>query len=149
MAATAGQIAKSIGIEIISRTVDSTITVGDIVYFTTAGKPKLAASTSITSGFTNGFGVALETVTSGKARVAIGNTYVYAQAGAAGDTVPMQSVSANGAGDWTAQTFTTETASSMALAIFKHVGRYIAHEDEVDDPSAATTAEIGILRLGF
>ena len=72
MAARAGQIAKSFYIEVISRTVDSTITVGDIVYFTTAGKPKVASATTITSNFANGFGVALETVTSGKARVAIG-----------------------------------------------------------------------------
>lgn len=148
MAQTAGQIAKSIGIEIISRTVDSTITVGDIVYFTTAGKPKTASATTITSNFANGFGVALETITSGKARVAVGNTYVYLQSGT-GDTVPMQSVKTDGSGDCTGQLITTDTASSIATVLAKHVARYFGHEDEVDDPTAATTAEIGVYRLGF
>lgn len=148
MAATAGMIAKSIGIEIISRTVDSTVTVGDFLYFTTAGKPKTASTVLITSNFANGFGVALETVTSGKARVAVGNTYVYAQSGT-GDTVPMQSVRVDGSGDWIAQVITTDTASSITTALAKHAGRYVGHEDEVDDPTAATTAEIGIIRLGF
>lgn len=149
MAATAGQIAKSSNIEIISRTVSATVTVGNIVSFSTTGTVLPTASvTTITSNFANGYGVAIETVTSGKARVAIGNTYVYAQSGT-GDTVPMQSVKSDGAGDWTAQVITTDTASSITTVLAKHVGRYIGHEDEVDDPTAATTAEIGIIRLGF
>src|SRR3990167_2288749 len=152
MAATAGQIAKSHNIEIISRTVASTITVGDMVSFDTTGKPRTAAVTNITSNITNGFGVALETVTSGKARIAVGNTWVYCTS-ATGANLPFEAVapttSETVAGRIRALKITTDTATGVAGAFYVVAGRYMGHEDEVDDPSAATTAEVVIVRLGL
>jgi hypothetical protein len=152
MAATAGQIAKSHNIEIISRTVASTITVGDLVSFDTSGKPRTCAVTAITSNITNGFGVALETVTSGKARIAVGNTWVYCTS-STGATLPFQTVapttSESVAGRVRALSLTTETATGITGALWVAAGRYMGHEDEADDPSAATTAEVIIVRLGL
>lgn len=151
MAQTAGQIAKSHNIEIISRTVASTVTVGDIVGFNTSGTVRTAAVTSITSNIINGFGVALETVTSGTARIAVGNSWIYATC-ATGATVPMQVVapttSESVAGRFRALT-ATDTITGTIANFNLVVGRYMGHEDEVDDPSAATTAEVGIIRLGL
>ena len=45
MTAVQGDLAKTIGIEIVSRTVASTITVGDIVSFDATGNPELVTTT--------------------------------------------------------------------------------------------------------
>jgi len=148
MTAVAGDLAKTIGIEIVSRTVASTITVGDIVSFDATGNPELVTTTSIDHSIIEGFGVALETVTSGKARIAVGNTYVYAVA-TTGDTVPFQAIGPSTGGGWSGLVHTTNTATSVLAGLNVLVGRYMGHENEEDDPTAATTAEVGIVRLGL
>ncbi len=87
--ATAGDLAKTIGIEIVSRAVDGTVNVtkGDIVGFDSNGAVRTAAITDTVSNIVLGFGVALETVTTGNCRVGVGNTWIYATSGAAA-TVP-------------------------------------------------------------
>ena len=153
MTAETGEIAKTIGIEIVSGIQVITCTVGDIVSADVTGGWRPASITLITSNIANGFGVALETGTSATSniRVAVGNTYMYAVSGT-GDTVPFQLVGPGASGEegqWLARTIATETATVIAGAFANTVGRYMGHEGEEDQPTAATTAEVVIIRLGL
>ncbi len=156
MARAAGDIAKTIGIEIVSRAVDATIgvTKGDIVGFDSAGAVRTASITNTTSNVVSGYGISLETVAggAGNARIAVGNTYMYATS-STGAAVPFvlvgqEDTSPSTAGGFLALTF-ADTATNSALSFGQLVGRYMGHEGEEDNPTAATTAEVGILRLGL
>jgi hypothetical protein len=145
MAAAAGDLARSTGIEI--RTLPlagaTSITTGKVVMANSAGE----ALNGTTAGTVEkGLYVAVETVdNSGGAagdktiRVASGNTYVYATAGGAinyGHTVK-----SDAAGELTAATgvFGAEVL----------VGRYIGHENEDINPTDAVDGDVIIVRLGL
>jgi len=151
MARTAGDIAKTIGIEIVSRAVASAVTKGDIVGFDSAGAVRVASITNTVSNVYLGFGVSLETVTTGNCRVAVGNTYMYARS-AAGDIQPFELVGAHtttlDAGGFSVITFAT-TATNSVTFLGRLVGRYMGLEGQEDNPTAATTGQAGILRLGL
>ncbi len=152
MAADVGDLAKTIGIEVMQRSSGEQITKGDLVSFTATGAVEVASITLLTSNIGNGFGIAMETGSSATStvRVAVGNTYVYA-AIAQGDVVPFQLVGAGSTGTVgvIALDITTITATAIVQIHAATVGRYFGHENEEDDPTAATTAEVGIIRLGL
>ncbi len=153
MTAETGEIAKTIGIEIVSGVQVITCTVGDVVQADITGGWRPASITNITGNLANGFGVALETGTSATSniRVAIGNTYVYAVSGT-GDTVPWQLVGPGVSGEegqTLALTMATMTATAVIQVFARVAGRYMGHEGEEDAPTAATTAEVVIIRLGL
>jgi len=151
MPRTAGDLAKTIGIEIVSRAVASAVTKGDIIGFDSNGAIRVASITNTVSNVYLGFGVTLETVTTGNCRVAVGNTYIYARS-AAGDVQPYELVGAHtttlDAGGFSVITFAT-TATNSVTFLGRAVGRYMGHEGEEDNQTAVTTAEAGILRLGL
>lgn len=152
MARAAGDLAKTIGIEIVSVNAASAITKGDIVGFDTNGHARVASITNTTSNIVQGYGVALEDGTaSSNIRVAVGNTYVYATS-ANGACPPFNLVAQHSTtldvGAFRALGFATTATNSVDI-FGQAVGRYMGHEGEEDDPSAATTAEVGILRLGL
>ena len=145
MAAAAGDLARSTGIEI--RTLPlagaTSITTGKVVMANSAGE----ALNGTTAGTVEkGLYVAVETVdnSAGAAgdktiRVASGNTYVYCEAGGAinfGHTVKSDAsadlVSATGV-------FGAEVL----------VGRYIGHENEDINPTDAVDGDVIIVRLGL
>ena len=146
MAATAGQLARSTGIEIQSFNVaaSTSITRGQTVALEASGNAVLA--TNSVGTIARGLFVAIETVdnSSGSAgdleiRCAVGNTYVYATAGGAikvGEAVKADSAS-------------KVVAATGILAAETHIGRYIGHENEEAEPTDAANGDIVIVRLGF
>tara|TARA_R110002020_G_scaffold64430_5_gene170999 strand:+ start:11961 stop:12398 length:438 start_codon:yes stop_codon:yes gene_type:complete len=145
MAATAGQLARSTGIEIQSFNVaaSTSITRGQLVMLNASGHAVLATTAGTVA---RGVFVAVETVdnSSGSAgdleiRCATGNTYVYATAGGAikvGETVKADA----------------NSKCVVATAIFgseTHCGRYIGHENEESDPTDCVLNEVIIVRLGL
>ncbi len=146
MAATAGQLARSTGIEIQSFNVaaSTSITRGQTVALDASGKAVKA--TNSVGTIARGLFVAIETVdnSSGSAgdleiRCAVGNTYVYATAGGAikvGEAVKADSAS-------------KVVAATGILAAETHIGRYIGHENEEAEPTDASNGDIVIVRLGF
>ena len=145
MAAAAGDLARSTGIEI--RTLPlagaTSITTGKVVMANSAGE----ALNGTTAGTVEkGLYVAVETVdnSAGAAgdktiRVASGNTYVYCEAGGAinyGHTVK-----SDASADLVAATgvFGAEVL----------VGRYIGHENEDINPTDAVDGDVIIVRLGL
>lgn len=152
MAAIAGQIAKSIGIEVVSRVCASAVTMGDVVGFDSDGKVRTASITNTVSNIANGFGVALEDGTaSSNCRIAVGNTYVYVTAGV-GPIDPYALVkpttSASLVGRVVENTFAATATNSVTL-LGGLVGRYMGHEGEEDNQTDATTGEVIIVRLGL
>ena len=160
--AAAGDLARTAGVEVISRLCDGTgVSKGDACHMTSAGLVE-KGTTSGMSAF--GFCVALEDgAASANVRVAIGNTYVYCTAGEA--IVPFEAVdidatagrvgvNAEPAGASLNAIFDdTETQGEIDLArdyFGKHFGRYIGHQLElVGDPTDAADGDIIIIRLGL
>jgi hypothetical protein len=164
MTAEAGQLAKTIGIEIISRGVaaSTTITRGDVVGFDANGFVIVGdESLSIAEGF----GVAKETVdnSTGSAgdltvEIAVGNTWVYCRA--AGAIKPLKLViceTGTSTGD-----VVTHAKPANAAAIFdeleidaardyfgKTVGRYMGHEGEEAEMTDAADLDVIKVRLGL
>jgi hypothetical protein len=146
MAATIGQLARSTGIEIVSFNVAAatTLTVGKLVALDASGNA--VAATNSVGTIARGLFVAVETQdnSAGSAgdlqiRCAIGNTYVYVEAG--GAIVVGEAVKADANSD-------AVTATTI-LAAETHVGRYIAHENESVSPTDAVDGDVIIVRLGF
>ena len=145
MVATAGQLARSTGIEIrsLGMKASESITIGQGVQCDANGN----AETATTAGtVARGLFIAIETVdnSSGSAgdlsiRVASGNTYVYTTAGGAIKVGEM--VKFDASADVVADT--TIFAGEVA------VGRYIAHENEEATPTDAVDGDIVIVRLGL
>ena len=145
MAAAAGDLARSTGIEI--RTLPlagaTSITTGKVVMANSAGE----ALNGTTAGTVEkGLYVAVETVdnSAGSAgdlqiRCAIGNTYVYCEAG--GAIVVGEAVQADANSDC--------VAATAILSGEVHVGRFIAHENESVTPTDAVDGDVIIVRLGF
>jgi len=146
MAATAGQLARSTGIEIQSFNVaaSTSITIGQLVALNASGHAVLA--TNSVGTVARGKFVAVETVdnSSGSAgdlqiRCAVGNTYVYTTAGGAlkvGEAVKSDSASKC-------------VAATGIFAAETHLGRYVAHENEEASPTDASTNDVIIVRLGI
>ena len=145
MAAAAGDLARSTGIEI--RTLPlagaTSITTGKVVMANSAGE----ALNGTTAGTVEkGLYVAVETVdnSAGAAgdktiRVASGNTYVYCEAGGAinfGHTVKSDA----------SADLVTATGIFGAEVL---VGRYIGHENEDINPTDAVDGDVIIVRLGL
>jgi len=146
MAAVIGQLARSTGIEVQSFNVaaSTSLTVGKLVALNASGHA--VAATNSVGTIARGIFVALESVdnSSGSAgdleiRCAIGNTYVYVEAGGAikvGETVKADA----------------NSDAVVATAIFgaeTHCGRYIGHENEEAEPSDAADGDVIIVRLGL
>ena len=146
MAASIGQLARSTGIEIVSFNIAAatTLTVGKLVALDASGNA-VAATNSVRS-IARGLFVAVETQdnSAGSAgdlqiRCAIGNTYVYVEAGGAikvGECVK-------------ADTNSDAVVATAILGAETHVGRYIAHENESVSPTDAVDGDVIIVRLGF
>ena len=146
MAATIGQLARSTGIEIVSFSVaaSTSLTVGKLVALDASGNA--VAATNSVGTIARGLFVAVETVdnSSGSAgdlqiRCAIGNTYVYAEAG--GAIKVGEAVKADANSDC--------VVATTILAAEVHVGRFIAHENESVSPTDAVDGDVIIVRLGF
>ena len=146
MAATIGQLARSTGIEIVSFNVAAatSLTVGKLVALDGSGNA--VAATNSVGTIARGLFVAIETVdnSAGSAgdlqvRCAIGNTYVYAEAGGAikvGEAVK-------------ADTNSDCVFATGILGAETHVGRFIGHENEERIPTDAVDGDVIIVRLGF
>ncbi len=146
MAATAGQLARSTGIEVQSfnMAASTSITRGQLVALDANGRAVLA--TNSVGTVARGLFVAIETVdnSSGSAgdleiRCAVGNTFVYATAGGAikvGEAVKADSASKC-------------VAATGVFAAETHIGRYFGHENEENDPTDAASGDVVIVRLGF
>ncbi len=157
-----GDLAKTAGIEVISRKSDATgCAKGEVVHFDSNGL-SVVGTTSGTQA--DGFGVALEAVAANAdGRFAIGNTWVYVKAGAA--IIPFNSVEIDAtagregpvtepaASTISSPPIDTEIESDIDLAVKyfgRHVGRYIGHQlEEVGDPTDAADGDIIIIRLGL
>ncbi len=152
MAADVGDLAKTIGIEVMQRTSAEQLTKGDIVSFSATGVAEIASITLIINNIGNGFGVCMQTGSSATStvQIAVGNTYVYVAA-ASGDLVPQQLVGAGATGTVgvTGLNITTITATSIVQVLPAIIGRYFGHENEEADATAATTAEVAMIRLGL
>jgi len=146
MAATIGQLARSTGIEIVSFNVaaSTSLTVGKLVALDASGNA--VAATNSVGTIARGLFLAVETVdnSSGSAgdlqvRCAIGNTYVYAEAG--GAIKVGEAVKADANSDC--------VVATAILGAETHVGRFIAHENESLAPTDAVDGDVIIVRLGF
>ncbi|SVD70483.1 uncharacterized protein METZ01_LOCUS423337 [marine metagenome] len=146
MAATIGQLARSTGIEIVSFNVAAatTLTVGKLVALDASGNA--VAATNSVGTIARGLFVAIETVdnSAGSAgdlqvRCAIGNTYVYCEAG--GAIKVGEAVKADANSDC--------VVATAILGAETHVGRFIAHENESVSPTDAVDGDVIIVRLGF
>jgi len=146
MAAVIGQLARSTGIEVQSFNVaaSTSLTVGKLVALNASGHA--VAATNSVGTVARGIFVALESVdnSSGSAgdleiRCAVGNTYVYVEAGGAikvGETVKADANS-------------DAVAATAIFAAETHFGRYIGHENEEAEPSDAADGDVIIVRLGL
>ena len=146
MAATIGQLARSTGIEIVSFNVaaSTSLTVGKLVALDASGNA--VAATNSVGTIARGLFCAVESVdnSSGSAgdlqiRCAIGNTYVYAEAG--GAIKVGEAVKADANSDC--------VVATAILGAETHVGRFIAHENESLAPTDAVDGDVIIVRLGF
>lgn len=144
MAADAGDLAKSIGMNIVSQGVaaTTTITKGEVISYDTGGDIFTAIATSSRE---DGFGVAMETKDNSagadgdlKCRIASHGTHVYVTA--AGAIQPGGAVKPTAAGEVVA--LTTETEMEDLL-----LGWYVGHEGEEDTATAAADDDIIIVRL--
>jgi len=146
MAASIGQLARSTGIEIVSFNVAAatSLTVGKLVALDASGNA--VAATNSVGTIARGLFVAVETVdnSAGSAgdlqiRCAIGNTYVYVEAG--GAIKVGEAVKADANSDC--------VVATAILGAETHVGRFIAHENESVSPTDAVDGDVIIVRLGF
>ena len=166
--AQAGDLAKTSGIEVISRKSDSTgCSKGEIVHFDANGLSVKAVAAD--GNQQAGYGVALEDVAaSADGRFAIGNTYVYCLAGEA--IVPFEAIDVDStAGRAGSHTRPADSALNLTVAntldmeadldtavdsvrdyFDKIVGRFIGHQlEEVGDPTDAADGDVIIVRLGL
>ena len=146
MAATIGQLARSTGIEIVSFNVAAatSLTVGKLVALDGSGNA--VAATNSVGTIARGLFVAVESVdnSGGSAgdlqiRCAIGNTYVYVEAG--GAIKVGEAVKADANSDC--------VVATAILGAETHVGRFIGHENESYAPTDAVDGDVIIVRLGF
>lgn len=160
--AAAGDLAKTAGVEVISRKSDATgMAKGDVVHFDTNG---LAVKATTSGTQADGFGVAMEAVAANAdGRFAIGNTWIYVLAGAA--IIPFNSVEVDAtagrvgpvtepaASTISSPPIDTEIEADIDLAVKyfgRHVGRYIGHQlEEVGDPTDAADGDVIIIRMGL
>jgi hypothetical protein len=142
MVATAGQLARSTNIEIMSFAVagSTSITTGQCVGLDSSGDAVLAGTSGVVA---RGLFVAIETVdnSAGSAgdlyiRLAGGNTYVYATASEA--LVVGHAVKSNTSSKVASTTDATVT-----------IGRYIGHENEESAPTDAVADDVIVVRLGL
>lgn len=145
MAQSAGALARSTGIEIISLGVKAnhSITIGNGVQCDANGNAEKATTAGTIA---RGLFIAVETVdnTGGSAndkyiRVASGNTYVYCIAGGALKVGEACKFDAN----------SDLVADTTILAGEVVVGRYIGHEGEEAIPTDAVDNDIIVVRLGL
>ena len=140
--AAAGDLAKTTGVEIVSRKSDGTgCSKGDVVHFSTAG---LAIKGTSSGTIADGYGVAVEAVAANAdGRFAVGNTWVYAVAGeaiipnnlvdidATAGRVGSHAEPANAALNAIFSDTEAEAAIDLARDYFgKTVGRYMGHQLE-------------------
>ena len=160
--AAAGDLAKTSGIEVISRKSDATgCAKGDVVHFSTAGL-SIIGTTSGTQA--DGYGVALEAVAANAdGRFAVGNTWIYVIADVAIIPFNLVKVAATAGevqnsdepADASLNTIFAETEAQDAIDAArdyfgKAVGRYIGHQlEEVGDPTDAASGDVIIIRLGL
>jgi hypothetical protein len=146
MVASIGALARSTGIEIASFNVaaSTTITKGKLVALNASGHAVLA--TNSVGTVARGKFVAIETVNNSagsagdlEVRCAIGNTYVYVEAGGAIKVGEAVKADAN----------SDAVAATGIFAAETHVGRYIGHENEERDPTDAADGDTIIVRLGL
>ena len=146
MAASIGQLARSTGIEIVSFNIAAatTLTVGKLVALDASGNA--VAATNSVGTIARGLFVAVETQdnSAGSAgdlqiRCAIGNTYVYCEAGGAIKVGEAVKADAN----------SDSVVATAILGAETHVGRFIAHENESVSPTDAVDGDVIIVRLGF
>ena len=146
MAATIGQLARSTGIEVLSFNVAAatSLTTGKLVALDASGNA--VAATNSVGTIARGLFVAIESVdnSGGSAgdlqiRCAVGNTYVYVEAG--GAIVVGEAVQADANSD--------AVSATAILSGEVHVGRFIAHENESLAPTDASDGDVIIVRLGF
>ena len=152
-----GDLAKTSGVEVISRKADATgMAKGEVVHFDSAGLAVLG--TAAGGNISDGYAVALEAVAANAdGRFAVGNTWVYVKAGAA--IIPYNLVKI----DATAGRVAAHEKPADANSIFANaeldaardyfgftVGRYIGHQlEEVGDPTDAADGDVIIIRLGL
>ena len=144
MAASIGQLARSTGIEIVSFDIAAatTLTVGKLVALDASGNA--VAATNSVGTIARGLFVAVETQdnSAGSAgdlqiRCAIGNTYVYCEAG--GAIKVGEAVKADANSDC--------VVATAILGAETYVGRFIAHENESVSPTDAVDGDVIIVRL--
>ena len=160
--AAAGDLAKTTGVEIVSRKSDGAgCSKGDVVHFSTAG---LAIKGTSSGTIADGYGVAVEAVAANAdGRFATGNTLVYVVAGEViipnnlvdiDDTagrVGSNDEPANAALNAIFSDTEAEAAIDLARDYFgKTVGRYMGHQlEEVGDPTDAADGDVIAIRLGL
>lgn len=141
--AKAGQLVYPDDNEILTHGVSGGVTIvaGNNITFDANGFIELADATSTRL---DGFGVALEDGdNSGGAdgdveiQIAVGNTYVYAVAGAA--IQPFKALEANA---------TSRSIVQGTFDIAQMIGRYFGHQGEESNPTDAATDDVIIQRLG-
>ncbi|KKM79791.1 hypothetical protein LCGC14_1346330 [marine sediment metagenome] len=160
--AAAGDLAKTSGVEVISRKVTGAAVVkGNVVHIDTAG---LAIKGTSSGTIADGYGVALEAVAAnGNGRFAVGNTWVYVIAD--GAIIPNnlvkiastagQVVSNDEPADSTIPSPPVDTDVETDIDAVrdyfgKTVGRYIGHQlEEVGDPTDAANDDVIIIRMGL
>lgn len=160
--AEAGDLAKTSGVEIVSRKSDGTgCSKGDIVHFSTAGLSIIGTSSGTIA---DGFGVALEDVAaSADGRFAVGNTWVYVVAGEAiipNNLVDIDATAGRAGshaepGNASLNAIFSDTEAEAEIDLVrdyfgKCVGRYMGHQlEEVGDPTDAADGDIIAIRLGL
>ena len=160
--AAAGDLAKTSGVEVVSRKSDGTgCSKGQIVHFSTAGLAIIGTSSGTIA---DGFGVALEDVAANAdGRFAVGNTWVYVIAGEA--IIPNNLVdidaTAGRAGSHSEPANTdlnsifsdTEAEAEIDLVrdyLGQIVGLYMGHQlEEVGDPTDAADGDVIAIRMGL
>ena len=160
--AAKGDLAKTSGVEVVSRKSDSTgMAKGDVIHFGTDGLAVLGTSSGTIA---DGYGVALEAVAAnGNGRFAVGNTWVYVIAD--GAIIPHnlvkiastagQVVSNDEPADSTIPSPPVDTDVETDIDAVrdyfgKTVGRYIGHQlEEVGDPTDAANDDVIIIRMGL
>ena len=160
--AAAGDLAKTSGVEVVSRKSDGTgCSKGEIVHFSTAGLAIIGTSSGTIA---DGFGVALEDVAANAdGRFAVGNTWVYVLAGEAiipNNLVDIDATAGRAGshaepGDSSLNSIFAETEAEDAINLVrdylgKIVGRYMGHQlEEVGDPTDAADGDVIAIRLGL
>lgn len=159
MPAAKGDIAKTIGLEVVQRGVaaSTTITKGDLIAFDSNGR---VAQATTSSSRDTGFGVALESKDNGsgsaddlKCKVLIAG-YVYITAGGAikpNKLVKVSTATKVVAHSKPADASATPTSAEVNAARDYYgltFGRYIAHENEEENATDAADTDVVMCKLG-